>query len=160
MKWIICAVVFWLGLVSTFAGDDSPVGTWKTVDDETGRPKSIVRITEQDGELSGKVLQVLESPEGPHPLCRRCEGERKDQPVEGMTILWGAKKDGASWRDGQILDPAERQDLSRYSDSSGRRTKTGSARVHWRISDRSQPDLATGGVTRHLKVMSEFEVLT
>ena len=82
-----------------------PVGTWKTVDDETGRPKSIVRITEQDGELSGKVLQVLESPQGPHPLCRRCEGERKDQPVEGMTILWGAKKDGASWRDGQILDP-------------------------------------------------------
>src|SRR5256884_8299480 len=105
MKWIISAALFWLGLVSTLAGDNSPVGTWKTVDDETGRPKSVVRITEQDGELSGKVLQVLESPEGPHPLCRRCEGERKDQPVEGMTILWGAKKDGASWRDGEILDP-------------------------------------------------------
>ncbi|PYL82778.1 MAG: DUF2147 domain-containing protein, partial [Verrucomicrobia bacterium] len=93
MKWII---VFWLGLASTFAGNDSPVGTWRTFDDKTGRPKSIVRITEQDGELRGKVLQVLESPEGPHPLCRPCEGERKDQPVEGMTILWGAKKDGAS----------------------------------------------------------------
>src|SRR5258707_8903104 len=105
MKWIVCAALFWLGLVSTFADDNSAVGTWKTVDDETGRPKSIVRITQQDGELSGKVLQVLESPEGPHPLCRRCEGERKDQPVEGMTILWGAKKDGASWRDGQNLDP-------------------------------------------------------
>src|SRR3989440_9922917 len=105
MKWIISAALFWLGLVSTFAGDNSPVGTWKTVDDETGRPKSIVRITEQDGELSGKGLQVLESPEGPHPLCRRCEGERKDQPVEGMTILWGAKKDGASWRGGPNLDP-------------------------------------------------------
>src|SRR6476469_1094828 len=105
MKWIICAALFWLGLVSTLAGDNSPVGTWKTVDDETGRPKSIVRITEQDGELSGKVLEVLESPEGPHPLCRPCEGERKDQPVEGMTILWGAKKNGASWEDGEILDP-------------------------------------------------------
>src|SRR4029079_1935442 len=105
MKWMASAALFWLGLVSALAGDNSPVGTWKTVDDKTGRPKSIVRITEQDGELSGKVLQVLESPEGPHPLCRRCEGERKDQPVEGMTILWGAKKDGASWRDGQILDP-------------------------------------------------------
>ena len=66
MKWIICAAFFWLGWVSTLVGDNSPVGTWKTVDDETGRPKSIVRITEQDGELSGKVLQVLESPQGPH----------------------------------------------------------------------------------------------
>ena len=108
MKWMICAALLtncWLGLASTFAGDDSPIGTWKTFDDKSGRPKSIVRITEQDGELSGKVLQVLESPEGPHPLCRSCEGERKDQPVEGMTILWGAKKDGASWSAGQILDP-------------------------------------------------------
>ena len=105
MKWTICAALFWLGLASTLAGDDSPVGTWKTFDDKTERPKSIVRITEQDGELSGKVLQVLESPEGPHPLCRRCGGERKDQPVEGMTILWGAKRKGASWSDGEILDP-------------------------------------------------------
>ena len=113
MKWIMGAALFWLGLVSTLAGDNSPVGTWKTFDDETGRPKSIVRITEQDGELSGKVLQVLESPEGPHPLCRRCEGERKDQPVEGMTILWGAKKDGAAWRDGQILDPQNGKVVSR-----------------------------------------------
>ena len=108
MKWIICAALLascWLSLAGTFAGADSPNGTWKTFDDKTGRPKSIVRITEQDGELSGKVLQVLESPERPRPLCRPCEGERKDQPVEGMTILWGAKKDGASWGDGQILDP-------------------------------------------------------
>ena len=109
MKWISCAALFWLGLASTFADNDSPVGTWKTFDDKTGRAKSVVRITEQDGELSGKVLQVLESPQGPHPLCRPCEGERKDQPVEGMTILWGAKKDGASWGGGQILDPENGQ---------------------------------------------------
>jgi len=105
MKCIIGATLFWLGLASTFADTDSPVGRWKTFDDKTGRPKSIVQITEQNGELSGKVSQVLESLQGPHPLCRPCEGERKDQPVEGMTILWGAKKDGASWSDGQILDP-------------------------------------------------------
>jgi len=62
MKWVVCAALFWLGLASTFASDDSPVGTWTTFDDKTGRPKSIVRITQEDGELSGKVLQVLESP--------------------------------------------------------------------------------------------------
>jgi uncharacterized protein (DUF2147 family) len=92
-------------LLITAAESDSPVGKWKTFDDKTGRAKSIVQITEENGELTGKVLEVLQSPEGPHPLCRPCEGERKDQPVEGMTILWGAKKNGASWEDGEILDP-------------------------------------------------------
>lgn len=85
--------------------NDSPVGKWKTFDDKTGRAKSIVQIKEENGELTGKVLEVLESPAGPHPLCKPCDGERKDQPVEGMTILWGAKRNGDSWQNGQILDP-------------------------------------------------------
>jgi len=98
---VICAVV----LLTAAAENDSPVGKWKTFDDKTGRAKSIVEITEENGELTGKVLEVLESPQGPHPVCKPCQGERKDQPVEGMTILWGAKKNGASWEGGEILDP-------------------------------------------------------
>ena len=89
----------------TAAESDSPVGKWKTFDDKTGRAKSIVQIAEENGELTGKVLEVLESPAGPHPLCQPCEGERKDQPIEGMSILWGARWSGASWEGGEILDP-------------------------------------------------------
>jgi uncharacterized protein (DUF2147 family) len=84
---------------------DSPVGTWTTIDDETGQPKSIIEISEQDGELTGKVVEVLQSDQGPNPVCRECEGERHDQPVVGMTILWGLRKDGDEWSGGQILDP-------------------------------------------------------
>lgn len=87
------------------ADTDSPAGRWKTIDDKTGRAKSILQIKEENGELTGKVLQVLESPAGAHPVCKPCEGDRKDQPVEGMTILWGAKKNGTSWDGGEILDP-------------------------------------------------------
>jgi uncharacterized protein (DUF2147 family) len=106
MNWVIRgALIFSVSLASAFAQSDSAIGKWKTFDDKTGRAKSIVQITEENGELTGKVLEVLESPGGPHPLCKPCEGERKDQPVEGMTILWGAKKNGPSWEDGQILDP-------------------------------------------------------
>ncbi|MEI7037106.1 DUF2147 domain-containing protein [Fulvimonas yonginensis] len=94
-----------LASAAAFAADDTPVGTWKTIDDTTGKPKSIVQITEQNGELQGKVLQVLQSDEGPHPLCRKCEGERKDQPVEGMVIMWGVHRDGDVWDGGRILDP-------------------------------------------------------
>lgn len=84
---------------------DTPVGTWKTIDDKTGQDKSIIRISEQDGELTGTVLEVLQSDQGPNPVCRECEGERHDQPVVGMTILWGLRRDGEEWTGGEILDP-------------------------------------------------------
>jgi uncharacterized protein (DUF2147 family) len=108
MSWILrglLLVICGVALRMMAEESDSPVGKWKTFDDKTGRAKSIVQITEENGELTGKVLEVLESPAGPHPLCQPCVGERKDQPIEGMTILWRAKKNGASWEDGEILDP-------------------------------------------------------
>lgn len=88
-----------------FAAENTPVGTWTTIDDATGKPKSIVQITETDGKLEGKVLEVLQSEQGPHPICKACDGERKDKPVEGMVIIWGVEKDGDVWDGGKILDP-------------------------------------------------------
>ncbi len=87
------------------ADELTPVGTWTTIDDATGKPKSVVQITDNGGKLEGKVLQVLQSDDGPHPVCKACSGERKDQPIEGMTILWDVIKDGDSWSGGRILDP-------------------------------------------------------
>jgi uncharacterized protein (DUF2147 family) len=84
----------------------TPVGKWKTVDDKTQKPKSTVEIYETtNGSLAGKVLQVLESDKGPHPVCDLCDGERKNKPIEGMVILWGVKHDGDVWDGGKILDP-------------------------------------------------------
>ncbi|MEF9942731.1 MAG: DUF2147 domain-containing protein, partial [Burkholderiaceae bacterium] len=37
--------------------------------------------------------------------CDQCSGARKDQPVIGMTILWGLKNEGDEWTGGEILDP-------------------------------------------------------
>jgi uncharacterized protein (DUF2147 family) len=87
------------------AASASPVGTWKTIDDKTHQPKSLVQITEQNGVLEGKVIKVLATDDGPNPVCKSCDGDRKDKPVEGMTIMWGLKQDGDEWNGGQILDP-------------------------------------------------------
>lgn len=89
------------------AAIDSPVGKWKTIDDKTHEVRSIVEITEHDGTLQGKVLEVLKSEHGPHPKCTECDGERRNQPIEGMTIMWGLKKDSDGWSGGQILDPSK-----------------------------------------------------
>jgi len=87
---------------------ESPVGKWRTIDDRTGKVKSIVEIYQaSDGSLAGKVLQVLNSDKGPHPVCDACKGENHNKPIEGMVIAWGLKKDddGKTWDGGKILDP-------------------------------------------------------
>ncbi|MGK9066155.1 DUF2147 domain-containing protein [Stutzerimonas chloritidismutans] len=105
------ALMFALPLAFSSLGfaADSPAGRWQTIDDETGKPKSIVEIQQaDDGTLSGKVAQILQSDHGPNPLCTECEGERKNQPITGMTILWDLKPDGEqTWNDGTILDPSK-----------------------------------------------------
>src|SRR3546814_15471915 len=84
----------------------SPVGLWTTIDDETNVPRSIVEITEVNGELQGRVTKIFYRPdEKPDPVCDTCERARKDQPVIGMTFLWGMKKDGDGWAGGAIIDP-------------------------------------------------------
>ncbi|NKQ09139.1 DUF2147 domain-containing protein [Pseudomonas sp. SST3] len=88
---------------------ESPAGRWQTIDDETGKPKSIVEIQQAaDGSLSGKVAEILQSDHGPNPVCSECDGDRKNKPITGMTILWDLKPDGQNvWSGGTILDPAK-----------------------------------------------------
>ncbi len=98
-----------LGLLSLGVhAAESPTGRWKTIDDETGKVKSIVEITQSaNGTLQGKVVEVLQSDRGPNPTCDKCSGANKDKPVKGMTILWGLKPDGDEWSGGTVLDPAK-----------------------------------------------------
>ncbi len=84
---------------------DSPVGLWKTIDDDGETAKSHVRIYEKDGTLRGKVVKLLQSAQDKR--CAECPGEKKDQPIVGMEILWGLeKKPGETeYSGGEILDP-------------------------------------------------------
>lgn len=86
----------------------SPVGLWRTIDDDTGKAKSIVRIYQDNGKLYGKVVKLLNRPpDDQNPTCTKCEGSRKGEPIKGMVIMWNMKKDGDVWDDGTILDPAK-----------------------------------------------------
>lgn len=90
----------------SMAQTGSPVGVWKTIDDVSGKQRSIVRIVETNGELSGTVDMIFDRPgEDPEHLCDKCKGDLKNKPVIGMTILWGLKKKGDVWKGGNILDP-------------------------------------------------------
>ncbi|AEI65656.1 DUF2147 domain-containing protein [Corallococcus macrosporus] len=111
----------WFGLASltlllasnAFAEDKAPaaapaaVGRWTTIDDETKKPKSVIAIYEENGKLYGKIEKLFREPkEEQNPLCDKCEGALKNQPIIGMTILRDLKKDDDEWSGGSILDPA------------------------------------------------------
>jgi uncharacterized protein (DUF2147 family) len=61
---------------------------------------------EANGEYRGTVEKIFLKPgEDPDPKCEKCDGTRHNQPVIGMTILWGLTKQGDEYQGGSILDP-------------------------------------------------------
>jgi uncharacterized protein (DUF2147 family) len=88
------------------AAELSPSGLWRTIDDRTGKPRGLVRITEVNGEFQGKLEKTFPQPgEDPDPKCDQCSGSRRHQPVIGMTIVWGLIKRGEEYQAGEVLDP-------------------------------------------------------
>lgn len=100
---ILVAAMF---LFSQFSlAENSPVGLWKTIDDKTNKPRSIVRIVEENGEFKGIVEKGLVEGESPDRVCEKCDPPRNNQKILGMTFMWGLKKDGKEYKGGEILDP-------------------------------------------------------
>ena len=93
--------------VSAFA-QATPAGLWKTVDDNTKKEKSLVRIVETNGVFSGKVEKIIDPDAPKDATCKDCSDERKDKPVVGMTIIRNVKAsadDKDTFEGGDILDP-------------------------------------------------------
>jgi uncharacterized protein (DUF2147 family) len=97
-----------LSSAAALAADPAPpLGLWKTIDDTTGQPHGLVELYMEGDELRGRIVDTFPAPGEPSdPVCVKCGGERKDQPVKGMVFLWGLTRDGDQWRGGEILDPA------------------------------------------------------
>lgn len=85
----------------------SPAGLWKSIDDKTGKPRSLIRISEADGVYSGVVEKGLLAGESdaPEKICDKCTDNRKGKPLLGMVIMQGMKAKGDIYEDGTILDP-------------------------------------------------------
>ena len=107
IKTALTAVALTLASLSAFA-QMSPVGLWKTIDDDTKKEKSLVRITENNGVYSGKIEKFLDPATKADAVCDQCTDERKDKPILGMTILRNLKQsadDKTVYDGGDIVDP-------------------------------------------------------
>jgi uncharacterized protein (DUF2147 family) len=103
------AAALGLGLFAAIAhAQATPAGLWKTIDDETKKEKSLIRITESDGVFAGKLEKLLDPTAKPDAVCDKCSDDRKDKPLVGMTLIKSVKQnadDKAKWDGGEILDP-------------------------------------------------------
>ena len=89
---------------------NSVVGKWKTIDDETGEAKSIVKIYEREGKYYGKIVKIFRGPgEDPDPICKECpeDDPRYKKKIVGMEIIKDLEKDGEEYVDGTVLKPDE-----------------------------------------------------
>ena len=102
-------VALGLGLFAALAhAQATPAGVWKTIDDETKKEKSLIRITEAGGVFTGKLEKLLDPAARPDAVCVLCTDDRKDKPIVGMTLIKGVKQsdsDKGRWDGGEILDP-------------------------------------------------------
>jgi uncharacterized protein (DUF2147 family) len=82
-------------------------GTWMTIDDESGKPRSYIDIWVENGIATGKITKILaiKPGENTNPLCTECKGADYNKPVVGLVILRGFKQDGNEWNGGTIMDP-------------------------------------------------------
>jgi uncharacterized protein (DUF2147 family) len=100
------ALASMLILPAAWAQEASPVGLWKNIDDVSGKPKALIRISENKGMLEGRIEKIFRrADQDQNPKCDRCEGINKNQPIVGMVFMSGLSKSGDEYTGGQILDP-------------------------------------------------------
>jgi len=81
-------------------------GQWTTIDDNTGKKRSVVELYQSNNKLFGRIVKFYPKPgEGTDPVCEECTGEHENMRILGMNILSGLTKDEQEWSNGTILDP-------------------------------------------------------
>lgn len=79
-------------------------GRWVTIDDNTGKRRSVVEITVKDGKATGRIVEIFDKTKM-DKTCDACTDDRKGKKVLGMDIIRNMVKDGDEWEDGTIMDP-------------------------------------------------------
>ena len=86
----------------------TPTGLWKTIDDKTGKERSLIRITEGGGVYTGRIEKSLTPDSEPNAVCDKCTDERKGKPLIGMALIRNVKQsadDKDVFEGGDITDP-------------------------------------------------------
>lgn len=105
MRTKILALAFLALPLAAIAADNSPVGRWKTLDDETGKVMTIAEVyTAQNGKLAAKVVEAVDPAAA---ICNKCDGAKKGKSTVGMPILWNLTPIAGGWGNGDGFKPSQ-----------------------------------------------------
>ena len=75
--------------------------------------KDSIEVYEKDTKAYAKIIAIKDAARS-SAKCLECSGKRKNEPILGMNILTGLKKDGNEWSGGKILDPKNGKEYKCY----------------------------------------------
>ena len=82
-------------------------GFWQETDDQ-GNVGGWFYFSEKDGAYNGRLVKMFKKPGEPSfTVCAKCQDERKNARMLGLTIVSGMKRDGLKYTAGNILDPRD-----------------------------------------------------
>lgn len=100
-------MLFVVGLMlSSYTMAQTSLGKWVTIDDKTGKKKSIVELYKDGDKMFGKIVYLYPR-EGrePNAKCDKCTDDRKGEPLVGLQLVRDMEWNGGAWVNGTIVDP-------------------------------------------------------
>ncbi|MGQ3678822.1 DUF2147 domain-containing protein [Tenacibaculum discolor] len=111
MRKILFALLF--TTISLSMSAQTIFGKWENRNEETNKVDSVIEVYKKDGKAYAKIVEITDK-NRQEAVCDKCSGKRKNNPILGMNILTGLKKDGDEWSGGKILDPKNGKEYKCY----------------------------------------------
>ncbi len=105
-------LLFFMALFAFNVQSQSVIGTWRSVDDNTGESKSQVQLYQENGKMYGKIIKFLRPNTDPNRICEKCTDWRKGQKIMQMMIVRDMVLSGSTYKNGKILDPENGKEYS------------------------------------------------
>src|SRR5450759_2113446 len=102
---LACFSILGANGVAAQQGQPTVLGLWQQVDGTTGQSEGWFLFYENNGVYEGAIAKMFPKPgDDPNPLCSKCQGEQKNAPSLGLTIIKLMHRNGLKYEDGTILD--------------------------------------------------------